>query len=393
MALNSSVRSRVCTSTPQPRSAPQKSSQNKKEVNPRYKTSHAHTIITFISIHTFSHCLKQRNHPSQIQTMIFKSKKSNQFCSGSYEQEQWQEQLLDEQEELSEVQRLKHIANTIQNEILETEKLQCISTTLKRVISHNFEETKVFRTNDFNMSVSTDTIATCNSSFSGNTRDDDCHSRNTSSTCTSTSSVASFYIDDDIRNFDIGDDISSDISGRTTEAHSTEAYHPSFSNDHSQDISISVTDSSLPTFLQNNDHLSDDDDDNDAHRICREATMACLWDIIEHLFHFLAEERKSSCNRTNGNDKDDVRDIENITNICCCTSCSYPKYEDWIRDLHPENVHGNVVDHRFYVRESEYRIIWNEQMKMNGRMNLAIHPKLSVDGTSTSCNNSGNAVH
>ena len=328
--------------------------------------------------------------------MIFKSKKSNKCHSGAHEQEQWQEQLLDEHEELSEVQRLKHIANTIQNEIVETEKLQCISTTLKTVISHTFEEIELSRTrtNDFNMSASTDTIPTCSSSFSGNTNDDDCHSHNTSSTCTSTSSVASFYIDDDdIRNFDIGDDNSSDsTAGRTTEAHqSPEAYHSSLSNDHCQDISISVTDSSLSAFLQYTDPIGDDgdddadDDDYDAHRICREATMACLWDIIEHLFHFLAEERNSSCNRTNGNDND-IRDTENT---CCCTKCSYPTYEDWIRDLHPENVHGNVVDHRFYVRESEHRIIWNEQMKMNGRMNLAIHPKL----TSTSCNNFGNAVN
>ena len=38
-------------------------------------------------------------------------------------------------------------------------------------------------------------------------------------------------------------------------------------------------------------------------------------------------------------------------------------YEEWIGALHPENVHdknSGVIDHRFYVRDSDHRLLWNE---------------------------------
>lgn len=42
-------------------------------------------------------------------------------------------------------------------------------------------------------------------------------------------------------------------------------------------------------------------------------------------------------------------------------------YEEWISALHPENAEyteANRIDHRFYVEESDHRIVWNECMKM-----------------------------
>ena len=110
-----------------------------------------------------------------------------------------------------------------------------------------------------------------------------------------------------------------------------------------------------------------EEEEDDIQRICREATMACLWNIIEHLFDFV--EQNDNCKRnTRGS---------NYETSQSPTSC-HPQYEDWISDLHPENVNGNhVVDHRFYVRESEHRMVWNEQMMMNDRMDLVIHPRRS----------------
>jgi hypothetical protein len=39
-------------------------------------------------------------------------------------------------------------------------------------------------------------------------------------------------------------------------------------------------------------------------------------------------------------------------------------YEEWIADLHPENVNNSggdgAVDHRFYVETSDHRLLWNE---------------------------------
>ena len=40
-------------------------------------------------------------------------------------------------------------------------------------------------------------------------------------------------------------------------------------------------------------------------------------------------------------------------------------YEQWIGNLHPENVlegsgQDSVIDHRFYVEDSDHRILWNE---------------------------------
>lgn len=45
-------------------------------------------------------------------------------------------------------------------------------------------------------------------------------------------------------------------------------------------------------------------------------------------------------------------------------------YEEWISDLHPENLHegkllegmGKELDHRFYVAESDHRLLWNKNL-------------------------------
>jgi len=41
-------------------------------------------------------------------------------------------------------------------------------------------------------------------------------------------------------------------------------------------------------------------------------------------------------------------------------------YEDWIRDLHPDNALFAIgIDHRFYVEDSDHRHMWNQCMEDN----------------------------
>lgn len=77
--------------------------------------------------------------------------------------------------------------------------------------------------------------------------------------------------------------------------------------------------------------------EEDALVMMREAEQACLQAITNHLIEFVANSPES------------------VT------------YEEWIADLHPENTHdgklleglGKEVDHRFYVRDSDHRKLWN----------------------------------
>ena len=69
--------------------------------------------------------------------------------------------------------------------------------------------------------------------------------------------------------------------------------------------------------------------------LCREAQAACLETILNHLTEFL--ERRPDAN-----------------------------YEEWIAELHPDNMDlakGGNIDHRFYVKESDHRMIWNSSME------------------------------
>jgi len=66
--------------------------------------------------------------------------------------------------------------------------------------------------------------------------------------------------------------------------------------------------------------------------ICRKAQDACLQALVEHLNSFLEE---------------------------------YPKalYEDWVKEVHPDNVHHHKIDHRFYVEASDHRKLWNDHLQ------------------------------
>jgi hypothetical protein len=72
----------------------------------------------------------------------------------------------------------------------------------------------------------------------------------------------------------------------------------------------------------------------DRKKQCREAHAACLQTILDHLAEFL-EARPDAV------------------------------YEDWISELHPDNLDMAKanIDHRFYVKESDHRMIWNSSME------------------------------
>jgi hypothetical protein len=86
--------------------------------------------------------------------------------------------------------------------------------------------------------------------------------------------------------------------------------------------------------------------DYDLYQLCREATEACLREIISHLYNFLQD----------------------------CDNCD-AKYEDWIKDVHPENVDGSRVDHRFYIKDSEHLGIWNALMETLDRESKIVSPR------------------
>jgi hypothetical protein len=106
----------------------------------------------------------------------------------------------------------------------------------------------------------------------------------------------------------------------------------------------------IVTHLDGHDEGRQDRDqgsnEDELDRLCKEATEACLREIISHLDHFIQD----------------------------CDDCDV-KYEDWIKEVHPENVDGCSVDHRFYIKESEHLLIWNALMEVLNRKSRIVSPR------------------
>lgn len=86
----------------------------------------------------------------------------------------------------------------------------------------------------------------------------------------------------------------------------------------------------------------ENEEEEERQRICREAEAACLEAVRDHLGSFLAEKPEAT-------------------------------YEEWIVELHPENARTTTtaateassridIDHRFYVHDSDHRMLWNENL-------------------------------
>ena len=75
-------------------------------------------------------------------------------------------------------------------------------------------------------------------------------------------------------------------------------------------------------------------------KICQKASEQCLQAVRDHHQHFLEDHSDAS-------------------------------YEEWIQELHPDNTtffsKRVVVDHRFYLSDSEHRQLWNENLGNGAR--------------------------
>ena len=79
------------------------------------------------------------------------------------------------------------------------------------------------------------------------------------------------------------------------------------------------------------------EEEEEGRVLCRKAIAACMQTILKHLEVFLEYNSQAT-------------------------------YEDWIMKLHFDNTDDHrhekveLIDHRFYVEESDHRIIWNKNM-------------------------------
>ena len=78
-------------------------------------------------------------------------------------------------------------------------------------------------------------------------------------------------------------------------------------------------------------------EDQGRRQMVRDSISDCMREIIDHLILFLDGHNK------NGN---------------------IPTYEQWIAALHPDNAEylDGSIDHRFYVEDSDHRMLWNKFM-------------------------------
>lgn len=82
--------------------------------------------------------------------------------------------------------------------------------------------------------------------------------------------------------------------------------------------------------------VHEDADERKRNRMCRDSVAICLASMHDHCIKYLQQHPEAS-------------------------------YEEWIENYHPDNVSSiGSIDHRFYVRDSDHRIIWNSYCDMNG---------------------------
>ena len=80
-------------------------------------------------------------------------------------------------------------------------------------------------------------------------------------------------------------------------------------------------------------------DEQERQAIRRQAMEACMAAMTDHLMEFIHAKPQGS-------------------------------YEEWICQLHPDNINGRlegltstpIIDHRFYVADSDHRLLWNEHL-------------------------------
>ena len=133
------------------------------------------------------------------------------------------------------------------------------------------------------------------------------------------SSARILIIDDSRQDFDLDPYEITEVSGRHSKTTGTRQESP-----------VSVQEAEDAYFQQ----------------IRREATAACFKCILDHLEEFIMEYLDAT-------------------------------YEQWIANLHPENMNADQVDHRFYVECSDHLQIWNLYMTKEGRSHFKVEPSCS----------------
>jgi hypothetical protein len=116
-------------------------------------------------------------------------------------------------------------------------------------------------------------------------------------------------------------------------------------------------------------------DDQERHDICRQAMEACLGNIRQHLLEFLDDHPQAT-------------------------------YEEWICELHPDNINDKLegltntpmIDHRFYVKDSDHRLLWNEHLNKELRhfvpaRSSAAAASTGMDTNNTNADNANNSSH
>uniref|UniRef100_A0A7S2A3Y3 Uncharacterized protein n=1 Tax=Ditylum brightwellii TaxID=49249 RepID=A0A7S2A3Y3_9STRA len=94
-----------------------------------------------------------------------------------------------------------------------------------------------------------------------------------------------------------------------------------------------------------------DDELNFFNDIKREAEVLCMMEVRNHLMEYVNSHPSST-------------------------------YEEWIGKLHPDNVnqkHPHLIDHRFYVEDSDHRRLWNINLTRGGGKRSYVHAKTGDD--------------
>jgi len=110
-------------------------------------------------------------------------------------------------------------------------------------------------------------------------------------------------------------------------------------------LSVSNNNNELSTTTQENDEL------NFFNDIKREAEVLCMMEVRNHLMEYVNSHPSST-------------------------------YEEWIGKLHPDNVnqkHPHLIDHRFYVEDSDHRRLWNINLTRGGGKRSYVHAKTGDD--------------
>lgn len=132
--------------------------------------------------------------------------------------------------------------------------------------------------------------------------------------------------------------------------------------------------------------IQDTRDDEHCMILCNKANVEFLQCIHDHVIDYLNETIIQGWSSEDEEEKEYSDDDESKSSDSSKFK-NHCSYEDWIRKCHPENTsvkdidkkyHGYEIDHRFYLRDSDHRIIWNGYVHAFGCPELKVSPESRV---------------